>query len=259
MIVLRGAADVAGQFQLGTREVDWHSHVRAQVFCVEHGLLHVETEAGSWLLPPWRAGWIPPGTKHKVRISGALRGWSVLLTPALCTSLPQQPAIVAVTPVLRALAAQAAGWNPELDLTPAQLRLAAVLLDELQQPAQTALHLPMPQDRRLCRITRALMAAPLDPRSMTELAVWAGISARSLNRVFRQETGCSFGQWREQLKLAVALEQLARGAAVSVVAEALGYASPSNFIAMFKRHFGLAPARYFRSLAPDMAAGWRQA
>ncbi|MFC0169715.1 helix-turn-helix transcriptional regulator [Pseudoduganella danionis] len=255
MIVLRGGAEAAGQFQLGTREVDWHSHVRGQVFCVEHGLLHVETAAGSWLLPPWRAGWIPPGTAHKVRVTGALRGWSVLLAPDWCAQLPQQPAIVTVTPVLRALAAQAAGWNPEAGLTAAQQRLTAVLLDELQQPAQTALHLPMPQDRRLQRIAHALMAEPLDTRSMTAMAIWAGISPRNLNRLFRHETGCSYGQWREQLRLAVALEQLARGAAVAAVADALGYACPSNFIVMFKRHFGRAPGRYFRTLAPEMAAG----
>jgi AraC-like DNA-binding protein len=85
------------------------------------------------------------------------------------------------------------------------------------------------------------MAEPLDARSMTAMAIWAGISSRNLNRLFRHETGCSYGQWREQLRLAVALEQLARGAAVAAVADALGYACPSNFIVMFKRHFGLAP------------------
>lgn len=41
------------------------------------------------------------------------------------------------------------------------------------------------------------------------------------------------------------LERLARGEAVATVAEALGYATPSNFIAMFRRAFGDSPARYF--------------
>jgi len=42
-----------------------------------------------------------------------------------------------------------------------------------------------------------------------------------------------------------ALERLARGEAVADIADALGYATPSNFIAMFKRSFGDSPARYF--------------
>lgn len=42
-----------------------------------------------------------------------------------------------------------------------------------------------------------------------------------------------------------ALEALARGATVSQVADTLGYATPSNFIAKFRRVFGTSPARYF--------------
>ena len=33
--------------------------------------------------------------------------------------------------------------------------------------------------------------------------------------------------------------------AVATVADALGYASPSGFIAMFRRAFGASPGRYF--------------
>ena len=42
-----------------------------------------------------------------------------------------------------------------------------------------------------------------------------------------------------------ALERLAQGEAVATVADALGYASPSGFIAMFRRAFGASPGRYF--------------
>ena len=41
------------------------------------------------------------------------------------------------------------------------------------------------------------------------------------------------------------MERLAQGEAVAVVADSLGYATPSNFIAMFRRSFGDSPARYF--------------
>jgi AraC-like DNA-binding protein len=55
----------------------------------------------------------------------------------------------------------------------------------------------------------------------------------------------SFAQWRQQARLVHALERLARGESVAGVADALGYATPSNFITMFKRSFGESPARYF--------------
>jgi AraC-like DNA-binding protein len=41
-----------------------------------------------------------------------------------------------------------------------------------------------------------------------------------------------------------ALERLTRGEAVAVVADAMGYATPSSFIALFRRHFGAPPAKY---------------
>jgi AraC-like DNA-binding protein len=59
------------------------------------------------------------------------------------------------------------------------------------------------------------------------------------------QTGMSFGAWRQQLRLLRALERLAAGEAVSTLALELGYASPSAFIAMFKRALGVPPGRYF--------------
>ena len=52
LIALRGGDDPDSPYRLGSREYDWHSHVRGQLFCVESGLVHVRTSHGSWLLPP---------------------------------------------------------------------------------------------------------------------------------------------------------------------------------------------------------------
>jgi len=74
----------------------------------------------------------------------------------------------------------------------------------------------------------------------------ACMSVRTLSRQFQEETGISIGQWRQQAQLLHALERLAAGEAVAVVADALGYATPSNFIAMFRCYFGQSPGRYFK-------------
>jgi AraC-like DNA-binding protein len=63
------------------------------------------------------------------------------------------------------------------------------------------------------------------------------------------ELHISFAQWSQQARLVHALEQLARGEPVATVADALGYATPSNFIAMFRRSFGDSPRRYFAASA----------
>ncbi|WP_374353166.1 helix-turn-helix domain-containing protein [Chitinimonas sp.] len=250
LIALWGEADSNAQFRLGTQEYAEHHHRRGQLFCVESGLVHVRTRHGSWLLPPHRAGWIPPDEPHSVSISGAMRGWSVLVTPAACADLPSEPCVVGVSELLRALVRRASGWTEQLTLAPAQSRAVAVLLDELQQAQQEPLHLPMPRERRLRRIAEAILTQPGDARTLAQWASWGGLSARNLSRLMLAETGHSFAQWRQQARLLLALERLAQGEAVNNVADALGYATPSNFIAMFRRSFGLPPARYF-SLRPD--------
>jgi AraC-like DNA-binding protein len=55
----------------------------------------------------------------------------------------------------------------------------------------------------------------------------------------------SFAAWRQQLRLVQALSRLAAGESVTLVAQDLGYDSPSAFAAMFRRSLGCAPSRYF--------------
>lgn len=245
LLAIWGEDSADSEYQLGTREVASHSHVRGQVFCVESGLMHVRTRHGSWLMPAHRAGWIPPGEPHSVSISGALSGWTLLVAPDAAQVLPAMPCVIGISELMRALARRVAGWVAPLQLDAAQARLIAVLLDEIRQAPHEALHLPMPADRRAARIAGALLLSPGDARDLPAWAAWAGLSARTLSRLFLAETGLSFAQWRQQARLTLALEQLARGVAVAEVAEALGYATPSNFIAMFRRAFGDTPAHYF--------------
>ncbi len=244
LIAIRGDAATAGDFRLGTREVDWHCHVRGQLFCVESGLMHVRTVDGSWLLPPQRAGWIPPGESHKVSISGVTGGWSMLVAPRACAGLPRHPCVVGVNELMLALVRRAVSWSEGASLLAAQKRMVAVLLEEIRNAPREPLHLPMPGDRRLLRIARAILRNPHDVRTLEQWAHWAGLSARSLSRLFLAETALSFAQWRQQARLTLALEMLARDVSVAEIADALGYATPSNFIAMFRRSFGETPSRY---------------
>ena len=96
------------------------------------------------------------------------------------------------------------------------------------------------------------MAARPDPADGRDLAEWgrdAGASTRTLARLFQAETGMSFGRWRQRRRLLAALERLAAGEPVTGVALDLGYASPSAFIAMFRRTLGAPPTRYLKSPA----------
>ena len=72
-----------------------------------------------------------------------------------------------------------------------------------------------------------------------------GATGRTLARHFRLETGMSFVQWRQQIRILEALRRLGMKEPVTTVAIELGYDSPSAFISMFKKALGKTPGQYF--------------
>jgi AraC-like DNA-binding protein len=107
------------------------------------------------------------------------------------------------------------------------------------------LDLPASSHPKIAAITAALMAEPSDRRTLVDWATHVAMSERSLKRLMVQETGLTFGRWRRQLHLVIALRELASGATVQRVSSDLGYESPTAFIVMFKKALGTTPTRYF--------------
>ena len=58
------------------------------------------------------------------------------------------------------------------------------------------------------------------------------------------EIGMSFGHWRRQLHVILALRRLSAGETVQTVAVDLGYESASSFVTMFRKMVGKPPIRY---------------
>ncbi len=56
--------------------------------------------------------------------------------------------------------------------------------------------------------------------------------------------GMTFDRWRTHARLRAALSLLAEGRPVSRVAHTVGYATPSAFLAAFRRTVGTTPGRY---------------
>ncbi|WP_236653375.1 helix-turn-helix transcriptional regulator [Streptacidiphilus melanogenes] len=173
-----------------------------------------------------------------------------LAFPALIDPIGgEQPAVLAVTPLLHELVAALAepdsGYG---DAERATLEQAAV--DQLARAERLTLHLPAPVDDRLRAVAALLHRDPADPRSLSELGAAVGASERTLSRLFRAETGLTFPQWRTRLRLHHALDHLAGGRSVTATASACGYATPSAFIEAFRSVFGTTPAQHRVPPAP---------
>jgi AraC-like DNA-binding protein len=229
---------------------DWapeHSHARGQFFALTRGLLVVEAGKERWMFPSQRCAWIPPDCPHKARSVGGAAGSMVYLSADMCRGLPKKPCLFSSSGLLFAIVHRVLAWNPRQPLNPARKRLITVLRDEIAQPEQQPLRLPLPRDERLARAAHALLNDVADKRGLDSWAHFAGMSRRSFMRVFSAEAGMSFGRWRQQARLFAALEMLAQGKSVTETAVAVGYDSVSTFIEMFRKMLGTTPQMYFRS------------
>lgn len=108
-------------------------------------------------------------------------------------------------------------------------------------------HLPEPESEALRHLCQQIRMAPGESWSSARAAGIVGMSERTLNRHFQQQTGLSYGEWVRRARLLEALVRLAQGQPVLRVALDLGYGSHSAFTAMFRRVMGLSPSDYFRN------------
>ncbi len=227
------------------RHVPAHRHAWGQLVYAVEGTVAVETAAGSWLVPPQRAVWVPPRIDHAVTATaGAAAFRSLYIDSETKTGLPDAPCVLEVEPLLRELIRAASDIPPDYPADGPEARLMAVVLDRLAAARPAPLHLPLPRDPRLDRVCAALIRDPADSRGLDAFAAEAGASARTLARLFQAELGLSFRVWRTRRRLLAAIERIAEGASVTAVAFALGYESPSAFVAMFRRETGTTPGRY---------------
>ena len=118
-------------------------------------------------------------------------------------------------------------------------------LDELAAMPQQKLSLPVSAHPKIRAMADALVSHPEDRSTFKTWAKRLALSERSLARLMLRETGLTFGRWRQQLHLIIALRELASGVSVQNVAANLGYESVNAFITMFRKTMGSTPAHYF--------------
>ncbi len=229
------------------RAIPWHSHQRGQFIHVLTGCVTVQSADGLYVLPPHRAIWLPPETRHCVRYPGEIAFRGLFLDAVLSARFPARPTVMQVDALTRELIDKAARLPWDYPPDGREARLFAVLIDQLIEMRTAPLSLPDAQDKRLQRIMEALRADPADDRPIGAWANFVHMSERTLARRFVAETGMSFGVWRQQLRLLTVIERLAAGDPVTTIAIDLGYGTPSSLTTMFKKALGVPPSRFFET------------
>lgn len=226
-------------------EIPLHFHDRDQLVYASRGVMTVRTGLGTWVVPPQRAVWIPAAVPHTISMSGNVAMRTLYLKCGLAPKLPRTCCVVNVPPLLKELILHACTL-PALNRTVHRQRhLVDIIIDQLAVIQMIPLQLPHASDARACRVMDKLLADPSDRHTLSQLCKAAGASKRTIERLFLEQVGMTFGRWRQQLRLMQGVRLLAQGAKVSHAALEAGYNSPSAFIAVFRKALGTTPALYF--------------
>lgn len=232
-----------------------HHHAWGQLAYCATGIVQVTAEqhAGTgdevtFIVPPSRAVWIAPGARHAVHVLEDAQFRTLYIDACVTPPGWNRCRVIVVSPLLRelvhALDVPAGARPPKAR----EERLTGLVVDEITNADIQALGVPLPHaqagDKRLRALCEAVLRAPTQRARLGQWALDVGASERTLARLFREELGTSYQQWRQQAILAHALPMLARGMPVSHVAAASGYASDSAFTAMFKAAMGAPPSRF---------------
>jgi len=222
-----------------------HAHRKGQLVFALGGGVMCRVPDGLWMVPPHCGVWLPGGTRHTNIATANARILFVFIEPD-AAALPDRCCTLSISPLLRELIITLSDRMPP-DGGNAPL-VAQLLLSELPRMPIQRLHLPISSEPRVQRIAAALADDPSDRSTMAEWADRMALSESSLARLILRETGLTFGRWRQQLHLIVALRELSAGASVQQVSTELGYESVTAFITMFKKALGKPPAKYLSDI-----------
>ncbi|MCO7514784.1 helix-turn-helix transcriptional regulator [Pseudomonas guariconensis] len=219
-----------------------HRHDWVQFSYAISGVLGVYTSDGSYFAPPQWGVWIPAGIEHEVVTSMQAEMRSLYVRRDACPWAEEQCRVLEVTPLVRELIKQFCLYPPEYpENDSAEARLVAVLLDQLRTLPEVGFSLPLPRHPGLLALCNGLIAEPDRPQTLRQWARQLGCSEKTLMRLFQRETGLSFRNWRQRMRLLSSLALLEAGESVTEAALGCGYDSTSAYIAAFKQLFGATP------------------
>ena len=126
--------------------------------------------------------------------------------------------------------------------------LIELVLHELKAATPLPMFTPLPQSAPLVALCSDFLRQPDIHSTPEQWAARLNKSARTFHRLFRQQTGMAFRDWRQQACLMYALTALREGRTITDVALSLGYEHPAAFTSMFRKTIGQAPTAFVRQM-----------
>lgn len=227
--------------------LEMHQHRRGQFLYALNGMMKVETDDGQWMVLPYSGVWIPPLKRHRVLMLGVSTR-SLYIEPEYVPRNELYCQVLQVSALMHQLILSACQLPVEYCKTGRDETLVTLLLHELGIAPVLPRFTPMPKQLLLAELCTQFLTQPHIHSRPVDWAKKLNKSVRTFSRLFTQETGISFSEWRNRACLLTALTELRAGKSVTEVGSLLGYENTSAFTAMFHKAMGKSPVNYFKSL-----------
>ncbi len=236
-------ATLAWEYSAGY-QVPEHAHGSDQVIFATRGVMEVSAGQSLWVIPPQFAVWIPARTPHRIRMPDAVSMRTLYIRRGTAVGMPAECSVLHVGPLLRELIVEIVRLGVLRIRNRLHGAFLKVLVAQLTAASPIPTGLTLPRDARAQKVAQQSLADP--GLAVSSLCREAGMSARTMERIFRREVGVSFEAWRRQARLMRGIELLAGGSTVKEAAYAVGYQNPSAFVQMFRKTLGSTPKEWTR-------------
>lgn len=231
----------------GGSRVPLHAHGSDQLVYAGRGVMKVSSGQNLWMIPPHFGLWIPACTEHEIYMPERVSMRTLYLRPAL-SRVSASCAVLHVGSFLRELILEIVRVGQLRQRNRVECALRVILVSELQRATPVPSLVRLPRDPRAGAVAQAMLENPAIRTPLKAICATAGVSVRTLQRIFLKEVGTDFEYWRRQVRLMKAIELLAAGRSVKEVAFAVGYQHPSAFVALFRSTFATTPKAWIAAL-----------
>lgn len=224
-------------------EKDWkhddyeHVHHRAQLTFVEDGYQYFHIDQKIYLVPQHHVIWIPSGIAHKITSEAKTVNLMVFLFKSVFDEeFYQSVHVFAVPPVLKEMLLYASKWNQSLDENEEQGIFFKAILKSLPNfcKESNGLEIPIPKDTRLIPVCNDINSNFKYNLDIDSLATKAQMSVRSLQRIFKNETGITLQKYLQLTRILKSIELIdTKQYTLSEIAYKVGYQSLSAFTSSY--------------------------
>ncbi|WP_126650759.1 helix-turn-helix domain-containing protein [Chryseobacterium aureum] len=229
-----------------------HDHQKGQLVYVESGFQYITIEEKIYLLPQNHAVWIPPNAVHKTN-SHSEKIKLMIMFANISTKNPfyRDVNVFSVPPVLKEMIKYAEKWSKVITPDNDENIFLKALFNELPRFVEHSLtlHISLPKDQRLTKVVEYLHTHYQHEIQMKDLGDEALLSFRTLERIFKKETGLTLSKYQQMLRIIKSMEFLSSGnLTVSETAYKVGYKSVQAYTRSFFSVMQFRPTDFMKTI-----------